>query len=691
MASFAAFCSTLLYVAPIVGWLTVRSRRQRELWEVALDIPTAVALDLVLILLLARLVPLESAVLASRPIWLVGLALYGWRWARRTMVIPRALGLRELGLVAAAMIVALLLSTMISQRCHVYDRGWHIPLVSSMRGQRLPFVNVYQPDLALAYHYTGDVLAAVFQTLSWSVLHASRALSLAHDVLFGLTAATIALLLRWLGLRRLTHAALAAGGVLLAGPLTVLAQTNHRTAAGYSFINFLKLSFRPHSALTGLLLVGLLTLLIARLRRIDQPPPQRRTLPGLLAMAAVLTITDELAIGLFGLALGATWLVLPGVLHPRRLGGAAILGALLAVLVLAQLVFGGSLVMGTAEHQLEWVPWRSPGYFQTTLPLSDPRGWAVFVRDLAALIALWGGTVLVVLRGRTAGRLGLAVFCTVLFATALIGLGRIELVAPGSEVPAGGWAVQNHRFMTAPLVLLPLAGLISLLPAAATRDTRAGPGAMGAALIVGALVLGGASTIRWWGMARKHECTTPQLYGGQDNFFKVDCREAVGARLGERPEPVYAAKSVLYLVAGCRPVFTAGPPNTHYGLKIGRAQFGMPAFIEVARELSAPKGPMTVVCPARTTHASGYPCTLAKREGRCEPAGELTLRCELSELQRASILERQGQRRLIPGGLRRGPGRRDATRIERHRAKDRAGARGLTGAAGSSARSRRSR
>ena len=42
---------------------------------------------------------------------------------------------------------------------------WHIPLVSALRGQRLPFMNVYDPAGGLFYHFAGDVQAAMLQTL----------------------------------------------------------------------------------------------------------------------------------------------------------------------------------------------------------------------------------------------------------------------------------------------------------------------------------------------------------------------------------------------------------------------------------------------------------------------------------------------------------------------------------------------
>ena len=69
-------------------------------------------------------------------------------------------------------------------RTHAAMPGIHAVVLDA---ETIPFVNVYQPKLGLAYHYAGDVLGASIQVLSQNVLQASNALSWAHDVAFGLT------------------------------------------------------------------------------------------------------------------------------------------------------------------------------------------------------------------------------------------------------------------------------------------------------------------------------------------------------------------------------------------------------------------------------------------------------------------------------------------------------------------------
>ena len=49
-------------VIALVALVVARSRRDRSPWEVALDIPTAVAADVLLVLLLSRVVHLETSV-----------------------------------------------------------------------------------------------------------------------------------------------------------------------------------------------------------------------------------------------------------------------------------------------------------------------------------------------------------------------------------------------------------------------------------------------------------------------------------------------------------------------------------------------------------------------------------------------------------------------------------------------------
>src|SRR5262245_58177765 len=134
MVARATYLAAILYVAPLLIFVAVRSRRDRNAWELGLDVPLFVALDLLGVMLLARVMVLETAILVSRPLWAVwGAASVVWR-ARRQRPLPAwpsAIGLREIGLVVVVATLAFYLSMELSRACLNADRRWHIPLVAS--------------------------------------------------------------------------------------------------------------------------------------------------------------------------------------------------------------------------------------------------------------------------------------------------------------------------------------------------------------------------------------------------------------------------------------------------------------------------------------------------------------------------------------------------------------------------------
>ncbi len=144
----------------------------------------------------------------------------------------------------------------ISRTYAIFDRAWHIPLVTSIRAQKIPFVNVFDPATVLHYHYSGDVYAALVQTLSGGIVSSSLALSIAHDLVFAETAASLVLLFVHLGVARVT-ALVASFGVLTCGPVTLLLAGANRPLSGYSIVSVFQISYRPHSrCLAALLIVG---------------------------------------------------------------------------------------------------------------------------------------------------------------------------------------------------------------------------------------------------------------------------------------------------------------------------------------------------------------------------------------------------------------------------------------------------
>jgi len=199
----------------------------------------------------------------------------------------------------------------------------------------------------LAYHFSGDVLAAALQTLSFDTIHASLALSLAHDVLFGLLGTCLALLATSFGQRRAITILLSELAVLLTGPMSALRGEPGLPQQGYSFLSFYHMSFRPHVALAALLLVGMLGAAFVRLVPEDgESIAPGSTLAPLFGCTALLGITDEVSGVIFIASLGLAWVVRPHVILRSRRAGALALVGLGAALLAPNLAFGGALSPG---------------------------------------------------------------------------------------------------------------------------------------------------------------------------------------------------------------------------------------------------------------------------------------------------------------------------------------------------------
>ena len=639
MSPRAAYLSVLLYLVPVIVLAVVRSRRDRNTSEIALDIPLGAALDLLGLLVLSRVMRLETACLISRPLWIAaGFAHVLWRRrsGRALPAWPASVGRREIAMVALVVALAVLLSMDISRPCLNVDRRWHIPLVASLRGQSLPFHNVYDNKGTLAYHYAGDVLAAELQTFSGNVLHSSLALSLAHDLLFGLTAATVALLLHGGGLHSISFVALGSLGLLLTGPITVLRPDG--AAAGHSYINYLRLSYRPHVVFAALFFVGFLGAVWLRLRgdpgaggrrREGAPVPALTTWPTLVACTAALSLTDEASIGLLGLAIAAAWVVEPDTIHPRRLAGLAILAGLLAALVGANLLFSGSFAPGAPRQQLTLTPWRMPGYHNLPLPLKTAAGVQFLFHDFFSIGLVWLGGVITIARERRRRSLGLFVLFTVLMLTSFAALARLEV---------GGVAEEGHRFMTAVMVATPLVGSFWLLASRASPVTRV-KGALVPALVAVSMGLSGASTLHWLRSVAPLHCDRPADLFATEDLHVTDCRARLGARLGETTTPEYVARPLAYWYDGCHPVFapTSKQPGQHWAIATGSPIFGQEALETLHRTMLGADETLRATCPPRGL-ANDPVCAYALEKGRCETLNAEAVRCELSPADRLAIL-----------------------------------------------------
>jgi hypothetical protein len=619
----ASLVAALGLLLPVLLFVVLRSVREREPWQVALDVPTALSLDLLVVLSLTWLLPLEKAAIASRAVYVIVAAIVARRRRLRPRR-PRAIGGGELACVALATLVGLALSLWLSRQWVIWDRGWHIPLVGSLGGQRLPFHNVFDARQVLHYHFAADVQAAVLQALSFGVLHASLALSLLHDILFSLTGLTLALFMVAWGYRRLGVFALGAAALLLTGPVHVFREGIRTPQEGLSIVSFLSFSFQPHKGLSALLTLGFVGALAARLGGRDDLP-WRKTAPALVACAAAMAITDETSLGLLGLTVGLVWICAPRVLHERRVVGVLVLLALAAALVLPNLAFCASLGPGAGRHVLKLVPWRIPGYTNASLPLATPRGRLMFAYDMLAPAAVGLGVLVLVVARRGRGRGGLTLCYLTLLTLSMLAFTRVDVDGQSAEI---------HRFVSAVFITGPFVTLALLAPGFAGRGRSRAGALYGAFIMAMGLAAAALSTLDWIIAYAPSWASRPAGYGKYD-LYAVSCREMLGDRRGRRTRPTYLSKSLYYLAAGCTPTYTPGyaSDSAWKTLTIGLPYEGYAAIAALRKD---PPADIPLLCPVEIDPTDKV-CALAESSGACTRAGLVAKDCSLTAAQAAKL------------------------------------------------------
>jgi hypothetical protein len=622
----AQWAAVALFLIPLVVVLVARARQDRAAWEVALDIPMTVAVDLLVVLLLTRIVRLEVAALVSRALWAGG----GVWWIRRRAGAgdpprrPEVLDRRVVLAVGLAAALGFLLSWALSRPYVIWDRELHIPVVSALRGQSLPFASAYDPNVTFHYHFTGDVLAALMQIFSGDVLHSSLGLSLAHDVMFTLIAATVALLMAAAGARAPHLIVLGVAAVLLSGPCVFRFGVGE-PYLGYSYYALYIWGFRPHQHVAMLMFVGVTGALLVRGVLLRAGGVERQGLAPLVACMALLPVTDESSAGVLGLCLGLAWLVEPSILARTRREGALILGGLAVAFVGFNLLFGGSLAPGGPVQKMVLMAPRSPGVQQPPLPLSTWPGMVALIADALPIWTALVGIVALALAARAEDRRWrwLVAFVVALFAISTFGLTCVQM----NNAPP-----ESHRFFTASLFMTPLLGLL-VLP-------RLRTGSLPWTSIVAGLVLGGLSTVLWWShYSRGH--ATPEWYfqqKGKTNLHETNCREAAGARLGDRPRPTYIETWTFYSYVGCRPSFVGGRTNSYWAVKIAPL-VGLPALQDLDREQARPDETIDAICPAGWAASKlDAVCSYAVTHAKCEPQGTDFVRCPLTPADRTALV-----------------------------------------------------
>lgn len=628
MVVIAQVAAVVIYLFPVALVVWLASSRDRTLGQLAIAIPTAVAADLVGTLLLCRVFRLEVAAAVCRALWALGGALWLTRRLRPRGLVPArpiALDRRTIAVLTLVFLGGVALSMNLSRPFAIWDRELHIPVVSALRGQRIPFASAYDPGIGFHYHFTGDVLAAMLQTFSFSVLNASLALSLAHDVMFGLIALTIGLVMLSAGRRPLHVVLLGAAAVLLSGPC-VLRFGVGEPYLGYSYYALYIWGFRPHQHIAMLMFVGIAAVLLGRGTRPAGGEARPWETGALATMMAVLSVTDETSAAVIGLCLGIAWLVEPALLAPTRRRGALLLAALAVAFVGTNLLFEASLSLGSPVQRIAAVAPRSPGVQQPPLPLTDLPGWAALIADTVPIWAIFAAFVISWRARDPAQRRpsrGLLAFLGALALVSIVGLTTLEI----NNAPP-----ESHRFLTAALFMFPLLGVLAFdwWPA----------GTFGRALVLAALTLGGFSTVLWMSHYRNHP--TPERYFQQkgQNLHQSNCRAIAGARFGQSPAVVYVESSVFYSYVGCRPSFVAGFRNSYWTIKL-RPTVGVAALRQVDREMVKPDEPLDAICPSGRAKSAVDPvCAYALARSTCLAEGSDFLRCALKPSDRRTILGR---------------------------------------------------
>jgi len=630
MCALAQAVAVAVYLVPIAVVLTLSARRDRSLAWMAAAIPAVVAADLLGTMLLCWVLRLELAAGVSRVLWIAGGALWYDRRHRRPglrLERPAAVDRHVVAGIAAAALVAIVLSVILSRPYALWDRELHIPLVAALRGQRLPFQNSYDPGIALHYHFSGDVLAAMLQTYSFDVLNASLALSLAHDVMFALIGVTLAASLMSSGRRPIHVVVLSVAAVLLAGPC-VLRFGVGEPYLGYSYYALYVWGFRPHQHIAMLMFTGAAGVLFLRGER-----PLRDGTRGwaeigaLAAMLALTSVTDETSAAVLGLCLAIAWLIDPFLIAPSRRAGAVLLGVLAAAFVAVNVLLAASLSRGSPVEQMGLVAPRSPGVQQPPLPLSSGAGWVALIADT---LPVW--TIFIALVGlrRAAKRdpaqqrpsRGLTAFLSALTAVSIVGLTVVEI----NHAPP-----ESHRFLTAALFMFPVFGVLAF-------DWWA-PGTARRALVLGGLTLGAFSTVLWLSHYPRHP--TPETYFRQrgENLHSSDCRALAGARFGQTPELAYVESSIFYAYAGCRPSFLPGFRATKYWIIKLKPVPGVAGLRQMDREMVPPGAALPAICPAKRSGDDVDPvCAYARRHGACAPEGTEYVRCTLTPADRQKLV-----------------------------------------------------
>ena len=317
---------------------------------------------------------------------------------------------------------------------------------------------------------------------------------------------------------------------------------------------------------------------------------------------------------------------------PTRRGGALLLAALALAVVATNLLFDASLAPGSPLQKIALVAPRAGGVQQPAIALTRGDGWVALLADTVVIWAVAAAVAVAAFRARAATvarrpGAGLLAFLAALFLASFVALTTVEI---------NGMAGESHRFLTAALWIFPAVGVLAFdwWPPATLRRI----------LVLGALGLGGFSTLLWLSHYRTHP--TPERWFRQrgQGLHSASCRTFAGAHLGETPALVYVESSVFYSYAGCRPTYVPGKRGAwHLETKL-RPTLGLDGFRQLDREMLKADEPVDAICPAGRPPGDVDPvCTYALGRVACAPEGSSYLRCPLAPSDRRAIVAQPGK------------------------------------------------
>jgi hypothetical protein len=617
----AVFAAVVLYAVPFAVFVLARGAPGAQpvrSWQLGVELPAVFAADLLSILVISWVLPLDWAVFTSRALWLAAAAALA---IRRRLAWPSCLDARVSAIVAIAAFLGARASLVLSRDWTLWDRRWHMPLVTAMEGERLPFQNVFEPGRTLHYHFSGDVHAAMFRALSWAHMSSSLALSLSHDVVYAVIGGVTALLLVERAKPAFALVAFAVGGMLLHGPVVQQSGKGFQFS-GHMYQVFLSVGFRPHLPISGLVTIGLVAAACAAATSGAGAPQGTRALAArMLPAASLLSISDETSTAIVLASLGAAWLVDTRIFGRTWWHGAALLASLGVVAAATNLAFQASLAPGGPVQKLEIVPARIAELRAATQPLWTAVGVTALGYDLFPFAVPALGVLLYAAQARSRRLLALAV--TALAATALTAVLATKARINGQD------GVEAERFFIAVFfVVLTIA--FWLLPAMRRWS-------IASALVV----LGPAASIfftYWWFRAAApealsgSEATHPLL---TKNLYEVDCRADADARLGDRPVVTYVDEKSWYFYTSCRGVFEAGLTDPPWPVKI-RPAFEVPSHLAEFAKLADPEATVPAVC--RNDGQNDPVCRELVKAGGCAPDGADFVACPFPATLRRKLL-----------------------------------------------------